>query len=70
MRRIALGVLLGAAVALLIGGAGQAAALEVGDKAPDFELPATNQEKPLKLSDFLGKKNVVLFGFIGAFTPT
>jgi len=24
----------------------------------------------LSLADYLGKKNVVLFGFIGAFTPT
>jgi peroxiredoxin len=46
-----------------------AAALEVGEKAPAFTLPATTTEK-LSLSDYLGKKNVVLFGFIGAFTPT
>ncbi len=46
-----------------------AAALEVGDKAPGFTLAATTTEK-LSLSDYLGKKNVVLFGFIGAFTPT
>jgi len=24
----------------------------------------------LSLSDLVGKKNIVLFGFIGAFTPT
>jgi peroxiredoxin len=46
-----------------------AAALEVGDKAPDWSLPATTAEK-VSLSDYAGKKNVVLFGFIGAFTPT
>ena len=46
-----------------------AAALEVGNKAPGFTLAATTAEK-LSLSDYLGKKNVVLFGFIGAFTPT
>jgi peroxiredoxin len=46
-----------------------AAALEVGDKAPAFTLPATTTEK-LSLADYLGKKSVVLFGFIGAFTPT
>jgi peroxiredoxin len=46
-----------------------AAALQVGDKAPAFTLAATTTEK-LSLSDYLGKKNVVLFGFIGAFTPT
>jgi len=44
-------------------------ALDVGQKAPDFTLPATTQEK-WSLADVLGKKNVVLFGFIGAFTPT
>jgi peroxiredoxin len=46
-----------------------AAALEVGDKAPPFTLPSTTAEK-LSLADYAGKKNVVLFGFIGAFTPT
>ena len=44
------------------------AALEVGDKAPAFTLPATTG-KQLSLADYAGK-NVVLFGFIGAFTPT
>ncbi len=48
---------------------GSAVALEVGEKAPAFTLPATTAEK-LSLADYLGKKNVVLFGFIGAFTPT
>jgi peroxiredoxin Q/BCP len=34
--------------------------LQVGDKAPDFSLP--NQDKTLvRLSDFLGKKSVVIF---------
>jgi hypothetical protein len=48
-----------------------AVALGVGDKAPTFTLPATTApEKGLSLADYLGKKNVVLFGFIGAFTPT
>lgn len=54
---------------LLLGAIGPAAALEVGDKAPSFTLPATTQEK-FSLADLIGKKNVVLFGFIGAFTPT
>ena len=45
-----------------------AAALEVGDKAPAFTLPATTG-KQVSLADYQGK-NVVLFGFIGAFTPT
>jgi peroxiredoxin len=44
-------------------------ALGVGDKAPDFTLTATTQEK-WTLSELKGKKNVVLFTFIGAFTST
>lgn len=31
----------------------------VGDKAPDFTLPVTMQDK-VGLKDFLGKKNIVL----------
>jgi hypothetical protein len=42
-------------------------ALQVGDKAPDFSLPATTAEK-ISLSDFVGKKPVVVFFYIGAFT--
>jgi peroxiredoxin len=57
------------AVVLALSSAGSAGGLEVGDKAPAFTLPATTTEK-LSLADYLGKKNVVLFGFIGAFTPT
>ena len=41
--------------------------LKVGDEAPDFTLP-DNTNKPVKLSDFRGKKNVVLAFFPGAFT--
>ena len=33
----------------------------VGEKAPDFALPALRGGGQLKLSDFAGKKNVVLF---------
>jgi len=57
------------AVLLIPFAASPAAALAVGDKAPAFTLPATTAEK-LSLADYQGKKNVVLFGFIGAFTPT
>ena len=46
---------------------GQAAALKVGDKAPDFTLLDTSW-KPVKLSDFLGKKNLVLAFYVLAFT--
>jgi peroxiredoxin len=41
--------------------------LKVGDMAPDFTLPST-QGKPVTLSDFKGKKNVVLAFFPAAFT--
>jgi peroxiredoxin Q/BCP len=57
-----------AAVSLALCSMSAAAALKVGDKAPAFTLPATTG-KQLSLADYAGK-NVVLFGFIGAFTPT
>jgi peroxiredoxin len=41
--------------------------LKVGDIAPDFELPSTQGTK-VKLSSFLGKKNVVLAFYPAAFT--
>jgi thioredoxin-dependent peroxiredoxin len=41
--------------------------LKVGDEAPDFTLPGTDG-KPVKLSDYRGKKNVVLAFFPAAFT--
>lgn len=41
--------------------------LKVGDMAPDFTL-LDNQWKPVKLSDYRGKKNVVLAFYVLAFT--
>lgn len=41
--------------------------LKVGDMAPDFTLPDQNR-KPVKLSDFRGKQNVVLAFYVLAFT--
>lgn len=41
--------------------------LKVGDTAPDFELSATDNKK-YKLSDFRGKKTVVVAFFPAAFT--
>ncbi len=49
--------------------AGDVGALAVGDKAPDFTLPAAGREQPVKLADLLGKGPVVVYTFIQAFTP-
>jgi peroxiredoxin len=43
--------------------------LKVGDEAPDFTLP-TAQGESFTLSDYRGKKNVVLAFFPFAFSPT
>lgn len=63
-RRIAAALLSAAALF-----AGSAHALQVGDKAPDFSVISTTG-KPVALGDYLGKKNVVLFFYIAAFTDT
>jgi cytochrome oxidase Cu insertion factor (SCO1/SenC/PrrC family) len=41
--------------------------LKVGDAAPEFSLTDTNG-KAVKLSDYKGKKNVVLAFYVLAFT--
>ncbi len=41
--------------------------LKVGDIAPDFTL-LSNKGEPVKLSDFRGKKNVILAFYVLAFT--
>jgi cytochrome oxidase Cu insertion factor (SCO1/SenC/PrrC family) len=41
--------------------------LKVGDVAPDFTL-LSNKGEPVKLSDFRGKKNVILAFYVLAFT--
>ena len=43
-------------------------ALQVGDVAPDFELPASGN-RTVKLSEFRGKKNVLLAFYPFAFSP-
>jgi len=58
-------LLLGGILAMPILAAG--AALEVGDRAPDFTLPDT-EGREFKLSEFRGKKNVVLAFYVLAFT--
>ena len=69
MKRMGIGSILSLAALLGLAAGKLVLALSVGDKAPDITLPATTQEK-WSLSEVLGKKNVVLFGCIGAFTPT
>ena len=48
-------------------GASHVLALQVGDKAPDFTLPATTGGE-IKLADYVGKKPVVVFFYISAFS--
>ncbi len=55
------------ATVLVCGALSSASALQVGDKAPDFALAATTADE-VKLSDFIGKKHVVIFFYVGAFT--
>jgi AhpC/TSA family protein len=65
--RTVFGVLL-LAILLLFSG-NPVMAVQVGDKAPDFSLPATTAEK-VSLADFIGKKPVVVFFYVYAFTNT
>jgi peroxiredoxin Q/BCP len=60
-------VLASALVSLVL--AGPAAALEVGQKAPDFTLAGPGG-KQIKLSEMVGKGPIVICTFIQAFTGT
>ena len=62
-------LLTGVLLAGLLLAASAATALEIGDKAPDFTLPSTTGEK-ISLSQFRGKKLVLLEFFISAFGTT
>lgn len=42
--------------------------VKVGDHAPDFTLP-DQERQTVRLSDFRGKKTVVLAFFVYAFSP-
>jgi hypothetical protein len=68
-KRLLLPCLLGILFGLLPGAAVEmAAALDVGDKAPDFTLPSTTGEK-ISLSQFRGKKLVLLEFYAADFRP-
>lgn len=70
MRRTRLGRFSALAVGSALAGlvtAGPAAALDVGQKAPDFTLAAPGG-KHVKLSDLTAKGPLVLYTFIQAFT--
>jgi peroxiredoxin len=43
--------------------------LKVGDMAPDFELKGHRGDEKVRLSDFRGKKNVVLVFYPLDWTP-
>jgi cytochrome oxidase Cu insertion factor (SCO1/SenC/PrrC family) len=56
------------AIAVIVGASSSAPALEVGDKAPDFELESSKGGK-LKLSSLKGK-NVLINFYVLDFSPT
>ena len=60
--------ILALAFSLVLAAAGFASALQVGDKAPDFELESSKGGK-LKLSSLKGK-NVLINFYVLDFNPT
>lgn len=65
-RKLAMGFVF--AAALILGTYAPGLALQVGDKAPDFELESTKGGK-VKLSDLKGK-NVLINFYVLDFSPT
>jgi peroxiredoxin len=49
--------------------ASETSTLKVGDEAPDFTLPGHRNNETFKLSDYRGKKNVVLVFYPLDWTP-
>jgi peroxiredoxin len=56
-------------ILLLLGALFSDAGAQIGQPAPDFAL-ADQNGRTVRLSDFRGKKSVVLAFYIRAFTPT
>jgi cytochrome oxidase Cu insertion factor (SCO1/SenC/PrrC family) len=65
-RKVMLGLVF--VIALVMGASSPSFALNVGDKAPDFELESSKGGK-LKLSDLKGK-NVLINFYVLDFSPT
>ena len=59
------GILIGVVATMFL--AGPARALDVGQKAPDFTLIASDNKR-VKLGDLLGKGRVVIYTIIQAFS--
>ena len=64
---LTLAVFVALALVRTAAGAELVSIVKVGDPAPDFTLPDQNNN-PVKLSAFRGKKNVVLAFYVLAFT--
>ena len=64
-RRLLQGILVGLAAVLIL--ISSAAAIEVGQKAPDFTLQLPDG-KPITLSELTAKGTVAMYTFIQAFT--
>jgi peroxiredoxin Q/BCP len=62
-------VLTAVTLAVLLALAGGAAAVEVGDRAPDFKLAATTGGE-IRLSDFRGKQMVLIEFYHADWGPT
>lgn len=67
--RWALRVAVSLAMSCLVGVAGRASAVEVGEPAPGFTLPATTG-RDISLGDFKGKQWVLLEFYGADFSPT
>ncbi len=65
LRRLLVGVVLASMLVI----AGAVMAVEVGEKAPDFTLPST-LGKEISLSQFKGKKHVLVQFYSTDFNPT